>query len=321
MQRVKIVGAGQLGSRHLQALQAVSTPLEIHVIDPSPESLRVARERFEAVGQGVAHQVRYETGVTATGPTDVAIVATNADARRKAVEQLLAASPVKGLVLEKLLFDRRDDYAAVGSLVERSGARAWVNCCMRVMPPYEAIRAELAGAPVSYRVTGSQYGLVTNAIHYVDHVAHLTGCAQAAFDVSGIDAKPVASKRRGFLELTGTLAGRFADGSRCEIACYPSGNAPVVVEIFSPTHRFVVRESEGRAWHAHESTGWKWEEREARIPYQSEMTAGVVGSLLATGECGLAPLAESSRLHLALLEALRPCVRAEAPDDGHYPFT
>lgn len=321
MQRVKIVGAGQLGSRHLQALQAVAAPLEIHVIDPSPESLRVARERFEAVGKGVAHQVRYEGAFVPTGPTDVAIVATNADTRRKAVEALLAASPVRSLVLEKLLFDRRADFAPVQELLARSGTNAWVNCPMRVMPPYEEIRAELGGAPVSYRVTGSQYGLVTNAIHYVDHVAHLTGCAEAAFDVSRLDAKPIASKRRGFLELTGTLAGRFADGSHCEVACYAGGTAPVVVEIFNASHRFIVRESEGRAWHAHEASGWKWEEREARIPYQSQITTGVVESLLATGACGLAPLAESVRLHLALLEALRPCVRAEAPEDGHYPFT
>jgi predicted dehydrogenase len=321
MARVKIVGAGQLGSRHLQALQSVSKPLEIHVIDPSPESLRVAQERFEAVGMSVGHRVRYETGVTASGPTDVAIVATNANTRRKAVEALLAASPVEALVLEKLLFDRRDDYAVVQRLVEGSGARAWVNCCMRVMSPYEAIRIEIGGEPVSYRVTGSQYGLVTNAIHYVDHVVHLTGASQAFFDVSGIDARPIASKRRGFLELTGTLAGRLSDGSRFEIACYPAGSAPVVVEIFSPSHRFVIRESEGRVWHSHESTGWKWLEREVRIPYQSEMTAGVVNSLLTTGECGLAPLAESVALHLSLLEALRPCVQAEAPEDGAYPFT
>lgn len=321
MQRIKIVGAGQLGSRHLQALQAVATPLEIQVTDPSPESLRVARERFEAVGRGVAHQVRFGTAIEPTGPVDVAIVATNADARREAVEALLAASPVKSLVLEKLLFDRRADYAPVQELLERSGTRAWVNCPMRVMPPYEEIRAALGGGPLSYRVTGSQYGLVTNAIHYVDHVAHLTGCAEAAFDVSRLDPKPIASKRRGFLELTGTLLGRFADGSACEVTCHATGTQPVVVEIFSPAHRFIVRESEGKAWASSEAGGWQWEEREARIPYQSQVTTGVVESLLATGECGLAPLAESSRLHLALLEALRPCVRGEAPDDGYYPFT
>lgn len=321
MQRIKIVGAGQLGSRHLQALQGLAAPAEIRVIDPSPDSLKVARERFEAVGRGIAHQVHYEGAFVPTGPTDVAIVATNADSRRKAVEALLAASPVKSLVLEKLLFDRRADYAPVQELLARSGTNAWVNCPMRVMPPYEEIRAALGGGPLSYRVTGSQYGLVTNAIHYVDHVAHLTGCAEATFDVSRLDPQPIASKRRGFLELTGTLLGRFADGSTCEVTCHATGTQPVVVEIFTAGHRFIVRESEGKAWATGEAAGWKWEEREARIPYQSQITTGVVESLLATGACGLAPLAESVRLHLALLEALRPCVRAQAPEDGTYPFT
>jgi hypothetical protein len=321
MRRIKIVGAGQLGSRHLQALQALAEPAEIHVIDPSPASLATARERFEAAGRGVAHRVRFEARDVETGPTDVAIVATNADARRGAVEALLAVSTVRFLVLEKLLFDRREDYAAVGAALERAGARAWVNCPMRVMPCYERIRAELGGGPLGYRVTGSQYGLVTNAIHYIDHAVHLAGSAVESVDASRLDARPIASKRAGFLELNGTLVAQLADGSVCEATCYPQGTAPVVVEIFSSAHRFIVRESEGRLWHAGEASQWRWEERDAPVPYQSQITTGVVESLLADGDCGLAPYAESARTHLALLEPLRPLVRDSAPGGADYPFT
>jgi hypothetical protein len=174
---------------------------------------------------------------------------------------------------------------------------------------------------VDYRVSGSRYGLVTNAIHYVDHVAHLSGCTDFSLDTRDVDATPVPSKRPGFLELNGRLVARFAEGSRCDVVCYPEGNAPVLVEIFTGARRYIVHESAGRLWAASSHTQWTWEERDARIPYQSEMTTQVVENLLETGTCGLSPLADSLRLHVSLLDPLLDVLRARQPERDRYPFT
>ena len=321
MFRIKIIGAGQLGSRHLQALKGVKQPLDIQVIDPSEASLQVAKERYDAVSTEQAHQISFSTSFDRTDGTDVAIVATNSDVRRKALESLFDASKTKLLVIEKLLFNQRSDYAETESKLAETGAKAWVNCPMRVMPVYEKIRANIAAAPISYRVTGSQFGLVTNAIHYIDHVAHLCGCSEFELDTSGLDLTPIPSKRPGFLELNGTLVARFADGSRCEITCYSTGTAPVVVEIFNEKSRYVVRESEGKLWHAGESSKWAWLEQDAPIPYQSQITTKVIESLLNTGDCGLTPYATSARIHLQLLDPLLEFVRSQSPETTGYPFT
>lgn len=321
MFRIKIIGAGQLGSRHLQALKGVKQPLDIQVIDPSDASLQVAKERYESVPSGQEHKISFSTTFERTDATDVAIVATNSDVRRKALDSLFDASETKLLVVEKLLFNKRDDYAEVESKLRKTGAKAWVNCPMQVMPVYERIRANLAATPISYRVTGSQFGLVTNAIHYIDHAVHLSGCEEFELDISGLDITPIPSKRPGFLELNGTLVARFADGSRCEITCYQSGTAPVVVEIFNDKNRYVVRESEGKLWHAGESSKWAWVEQAAPIPYQSQITTDVIESLLRTGDCGLTPYATSVRIHLRLLDPLLELIRSQSPETTGYPFT
>ncbi len=49
MFNVAIIGAGQLGSRHLQGLKLSSSPLSITVMDSNDESLRVAKERYDVV--------------------------------------------------------------------------------------------------------------------------------------------------------------------------------------------------------------------------------------------------------------------------------
>lgn len=318
--QVAIVGAGQLGSRHLQALQAVRRPLGIHVVDPSPAALEIARQRFRAVPGSAPHVARFCPAIEPAGTIDVAIVATGADRRREAVEQLLATVPVRYLVLEKLLYQHPDDRLALEQLAG-PGTRAWVNCPMRMMRPYEDIRAELGPGRLDYRVSGSQFGLVTNAIHYLDHVAHLSGCADFSLDTREVDDRPVESKRPGFLELTGRLVARFSEGSRCDVMCHAEGDAPVVVEIFTSRRRYVVREGEGRLWAARSETGWRWEERDARIPYQSEMTAEVVESLLDRGTCSLTPLADSLRMHASLLEPLLELLRRRQPEIDRCPFT
>jgi predicted dehydrogenase len=318
---IKLVGAGQLGSRHLQALKAIDRPLEIHVVDPSAPSLATARERYEGIGGNAGHKLNYSATVPATGPVDIAIVPTSAAVRRAAIEALLAASPVKYMVLEKLLFVEPGDYQAVSNLLRDKGVRAWVNCPMRVMPVYEAIRASLGQGPVHYRVTGSQFGLVTNAIHYLDHVVHLSGCNEFELDTSGLEERAIDSKRAGYLEYNGTLSARFADGSRCDMTCYPQGNAPVVVEISTPSARFIVRESEGRLWRSTEAAAWKWEEDAAPIPFQSQMTAGIVESLLGRGTCGLSPFEASVQTHRLLLEPLLRHLKKSVPDAKSYQFT
>lgn len=320
MHRVKISGAGQLGSRHLQALQAIQTPLEIHVIDPSPQSLDVARERFEAVSQGAAHIARFAQQAQPTETTDVAIVATSASVRRKAIEELLRSSDIKYLVLEKLLFDEPEDYPAVADLLKEKGVQTWVNCPMRVMPVYQDIKRRLANKPISYRVTGSQFGLVTNSIHYLDHVCDLIGCDEFVLDTSALIKAPIASKRSGFLELNGTMTAQFADGSRCEISCYSEGNAPVVVEIFSETDRFIVRESDGIFWSSSAASNWVWKEEQCSIPYQSQITTGMVQSLLEDGTCGFTPYEVASRMHLALLEPLHKFL-GKKTGFASFPFT
>lgn len=318
--RIMILGAGQLGSRHLQALQTVRGPLEIHVVDPSARALERARERFDAAYAGMPHQVRFSRDLSPAGPTDVVIVATNADTRRAAVDQLLQTCDVRFLVLEKLVVGRPGDAAALASRLA-GGPETWVNCPMRMMPPYDRVLGEIGRGPVDYRVSGSQYGLVTNAIHYVDHVAHLSGCSQFQLDVRGVDPQPVPSKREGFVELNGRLVACFADGSRCDVVCYGDGSAPPIVEIFTPARRYIVRESEGRLWTAAASGEWRWDERDARIPYQSEMTATLVETLLETGTCPLTPLSESLELHAALLDPLLELMRRRQPDLDAYPFT
>lgn len=127
---VAIIGAGNLGSRHLQALALTDIPLAVQVVDPSEKSLDVAKERWQEMPiNPLVERVTFHKELDElNGNFDVVIVATSSKPRRAVVEKLLAKNKVRYMILEKVLFPRLSDYEDVGRLLERHNVKAWVNC-------------------------------------------------------------------------------------------------------------------------------------------------------------------------------------------------
>lgn len=319
-----IVGAGQLGSRHLQALQNIPTPLSIHVIDPSPESLTVARERFESIPRdGQTHEITFgQDFESLSKPVDIAIVATNSDHRAEAVRAILKQTTVSFMVLEKLLFRNPEDYDSIPRLLKQKNVTAFVNCSMRTMPFYFSLKEHIGSGPITYTVAASQFGLITNAIHYIDHMAFLSGGLDYHIVTDGLDPKTIPSKRRGFLELNGTLGVDFANGSHGSLTCFGTGALPVLVEIASDSYRVISRETQNKVWITSSHDEWNWKEIDAPIPFQSQMTTTVVTDLLTKKTCDLVPLEQSITLHRPLLEGLRVFLeKTQGQEIPDYPFT
>jgi predicted dehydrogenase len=300
-----LIGAGQLGSRHLQALKNVKRPLDILVVDPDTSALGLSRKRYEEINGAGNSAVRFEKELRRALPNvDVAIIATNSNARFEAARGLLEMTEVRYMILEKLLFNKREQYSMMLELLAQTGTRAYVNCSMRTMPFYSNLKGYYSRGRVSMSVNGGDYGLVTNLIHYVDYIELLSGCHEFSCSTEGLEKRVYASRRKGFVELNGVFEVFFSDGSHGSFTCYSDGKAPVLIEVMSPTDRHVIREGEKKAWAANETGGWAWKEESIDIPYQSEMTTGLVDQLLEEGKCPLVRYEQSMNTHLRLLSAL-----------------
>ena len=101
MYSIAIIGAGQLGSRHLQGLKLAQMPMCIQVIDKSPESLLTARERYEQiVPNPQVTSVEYLTTIDELAPElDLVIVATGSKPRAAILAELLSKEQVRNLLL------------------------------------------------------------------------------------------------------------------------------------------------------------------------------------------------------------------------------
>lgn len=309
MKKIIVIGAGQLGSRHIQALKKYCEPLEIYVFDPSEESLKLSQTRFDQIENSkVTHNLYLNKDLefNSIKRADLAIIATSAQVRFQMFQKLLEQVEIPHVVLEKVLFTNPQVYSKALDIIREKGVSTWVNCCMRQIGIYKFIKQSLGNSNfVSYYVSSSKFGLLTNSIHYVDHMVHVIGSFDFTVDPSGIHKDPIESKRIGFKEYTGRLDVRFANGSIGRFVNFTSGSSPIVVEISSGDERFIVRETEGVAFHCGISTNWEWRQIEAQITPQSILTTELTQQIFESGSCLLTPLEDSVKIHLPLYEPIR----------------
>jgi predicted dehydrogenase len=304
-----LVGAGQLGTRHLQALVGhAHEPINIQVVDPFEASLAMARERAEAVKNSDGYvELSYLSKLEHVFPKiDFSVIATNANCRLDVIERLLAKSHVRYLLLEKVLFQSVDKLDQALDLIERVGTDAYVNCPRRMFPIYRELREHLKDAKrVILTVEGDDWGMACNAIHFIDLWAFLSGCTDYEVDASALDSSILDSKREGYKEVTGILRGHAAGHAfHLTSRAWKAGDKePLKVRIETEQLVIDVLESKGICRIVDVAVNSE-REQSFSAPYQSQLTHLVAVSLLQHGQCELTPFKESAALHKPLLKAL-----------------
>ncbi len=316
MKNIAIIGAGQLGSRHLQALASMKHPVCIQVVDSSAESLAVAEARFKEVGSNFTGKISFHTDISALEKQiDIAIVATNSKVRRRVVEQLTANSNVKNLILEKFLFVKSDDYQAVEKLLTEKKIKAWVNCPRRMIPFYQNLQKELSGN-VEFNASGNSWGLSCNGIHLLDLFAFLTKSDNIVLSNDLIDKTVIESKRPGYIEFTGTITGKTG-GHTFLIASFPDKTPSLRININTAAVRYSIEEGpEAKVWISRLDNNWALEEQTFNMPFQSQLTNIAADEILRTGNCSLTAYKESAELHLLFLNNLISFLRKENNDNS-----
>ncbi|MDF3125830.1 Gfo/Idh/MocA family oxidoreductase [Rheinheimera sp. 1928-s] len=313
-----LVGAGELGSRHLQSMASLPD-CSIDVVEPDVLSVEKAKQRLAQV-QVNAAQIRFFQSIEQlSSQYDLALIATGAAVRFELSQELLRCAKVRYLVLEKVLFQRPEHYALMQNLLEQYEVQAYVNCPRRCYPLYRQLSLITAKTPVLMKVQGNLWGMACNSIHFIDLVSFLSSESLLSVDHSQL-VQSLQSKRVGYLEVAGTLRCVFSQGSELLLHCTADERAPtsVLIECSSAKVCFDIDEVKGSV---HRRGERELILRDMPMLYQSQLTAGVVDDLLRSGSCSLTPFAESAALHLPLIHSLLAYFRQESVELNHCPIT
>lgn len=298
MKTILLVGCGNIGFRHLQAITAMPTPA--HVIIVEPDAAAHGRIRALITAHQGPHRFDLRSSLPDQGgekPVDLVVVASSAGVRRAIVTDVLARNKVTVMVLEKVLFQSLADLDAVEDLLLESGTRAFVNCGRRYFPGYLAGRGQWAASrPLDITVAGGAFGLCSNGIHLLDLAEFLNDAPLVSVDAAGLHSGHVAAKRAGCIEVFGTMTARLANGANLSIRCDKAEVMSLRVDIMgaglhlqiNELTREIAAEGQVSAFSA-KNVSECWEIYDAAVT---------------TGHCGLTTYAASARQHRLFLTAI-----------------
>lgn len=298
---ILLIGSGNIGRRHLQALQATERPLRIIIVEPS-EQARAASQSIIPTGVSSV-DVALQANFTSIPPQcDLAIIATTALHRRAALETMLNSTTPSTVLLEKVLFTTRRDIDEVQAKFSADGIPAFVNCGRRGWPGYENLRRTLASRRgVSIEVTGSQWGLCSNSVHLLDLVDYALGDDILSLSEEMLEAEPDTAKRDGCVELYGTLAGKLAGGGSLSLTCLREPGTPVTVKFVHGREQWEVAEAAGIQTYRHDKT-------EQTVPFETRFVSTMpylYTEILDGKPSRLTPYKVSAIHHKLFIDAIR----------------
>jgi predicted dehydrogenase len=279
--KVAVIGCGELGSRHAQALSRHLDLEALSLVDPSTSSLLKAEQRVKATGYFGRITAHHEIA-SLEGTFDFIVISTSSKERAQSLEAVLEMQNSKTILLEKLLSPNRSELVRISESSHNSKVGMWVNCPMPHFSHYVEVARFLeesaSDEPIIYTVKGGDLGLVSNSIHYLDHLVHLTGRPIWSARFSP-DSFLIESKRAGYSELLGTLTAVTQLGDRLEVS-------------FTDTHAEQQLTVEIRRG----SSVWRFDEINLQFQYS------INGILISSGEISTPMQSELTHLSLDRLK-------------------
>lgn len=299
MYQVAIIGAGQLGSRHLQGLKIASSPLSITVMDNNEDSLSIAKERYDSINAiGEKNACFVNTMDDMPESLDLVIIATGSKPRAAIIKALLKHSEVKYLILEKVLFPQLSDYDEIGELLKEKNVICWVNCPRRMLGSYNFVKNHLDYSnPLEMIFVGHDWGLCCNSMHYIDVFMYLAQKEKYEINANELDRKILQSKRHGYIEMNGTLRVKTESGD-CLLLSSVVDDVPYCgVKIKNGSNSFLIDEVKGLLI-------FNGIESKINTPFQSQTTGIIVDGVLRTGFCPLSTYEKSTLYHTPFVKKL-----------------
>lgn len=302
---VVIIGAGQLGSRHLQGLKSSNIGMSIFLVDPSVGALAVALDRYDQIETEAADKsvALLESIELLPDDLDLVIIATNSGVRANVTRSLLSGKSVRNIVFEKFLFSSLSDYPLVLSLLKEKGVNAWVNCPRRMFSHYKLLKELLKDeVHVHYSLTGGEWGLACNAIHFIDCFAFTSKLKDYKVTDLELDDEVIESKRAGYIEFTGTIKGTISSDKTFSLTSIKDSQTSPVIIIKSDNWDIEIKETEGEM----KLINRKGTSETHHIDslFQSQLTGVLAKQILLAGNTELTSFEESVHLHLGFLKPL-----------------
>ena len=298
--KILLVGAGNIGIRHLQGLLTSSLKLNITVVDTSEISIKKAQSILkEKIIAKNSLQIDWKREI----PKDVkffdlAIISTSSKSRGNLIHNINKVAIINYWLIEKVLAQSKFELNLIK--IETSKSKGvWINTPRRMMSMYQTLKSKFSDKNIlRFKMIGGLWGMACNAIHFIDLVSWWTNESLSSIDTSKVNKEWIKSKRLGYFEITGDLIVKFSLGTELILRSHPVKKENIIEVEFNDREFLYINESKNIFTHNMNNVSCK------NFELQSQMTGPLVTKILKDGKCNLPELKQSIEHHEVLLDVL-----------------
>jgi len=292
-----LVGCGNIGSRHLQALVKLPYETEIEIIEPNINAQNLAKKKLNEIEYDQSlFNLTWKSSINNSKNNDLVILATPSKNRLELIKTLVELDNKRFLV-EKMVCQSKQEYELISSLINSTNSKAWVNASRRYFKSYQKIFPKSEeNSPVNLCIHAGNMGLGSNAIHFLDLFSWITKNESFRLNGDFLNSEILENKRGNeYKEFSGTIIGKSTNNSIIMINFSQEHNLPTYI-IFSDNERtLIINETDERILELPANLT-----REFKVEFQSDLTTKIVMDIFEKDNSLLPTLAESKIAHLEL---------------------
>ena len=314
--KIVLVGCGNVGSRHLQALAKLPFKAEIDIVEPNKESKSLGKSRLKDVLPNKNEsKFTWRESINDLNPgADIAIIATTSVGRGDILNQLME-SGIKKFLVEKMVCQSSEHYEQILFQLKKNNARGWVNTNLRYFNAWQKIKKYFSDSDtIHLSIIASNFSaLGTNAIHYLDLFSFFIEDYQIELNGQFLLNKLFPNKRGGnFKEFGGMITGSNKKGSTLSMTFMPESKIPNILNIAGKDKHLMVDEVNELVFDlAHNQSS----KIDFRFEHLSSLTTKIIIDILNTDGCKLTSLENSYYLHDKLFRIFNSHIKKITDED------
>ena len=307
MNKLLIVGCGELGSRFLQASISIGQFSIINIVEPNKLAVDIAKKRSEDImNNNISCQISFFENISEILDTgNLAIIATQADTRDKVFEDVVRLG-YKYIILEKIVTQSIDQYQNMQQIAAKNDVKVWVNCKTRCYPIWKYIKSKITKDDnINLHSIGGNHGLCTNGLHTIDLFNFLANSNDLNIDFIKLDATIHKTKRNKY-DTSGIIS--YKDSKNTILLDYNINHMQMPIEIITTNnYKWIVDNAARQAYEISYTNSNKITE----IPYEGDLSVSIMSrafilEILQNKTCELPTLDDCFSAHKMIYDTMLP---------------
>ena len=241
MKNVLLIGCGNIGFRHFQALISSSLPLNIYIQEKNVNNLNILKN-YVNINQKTFQNFFYIDHLNQISKNlDLAIIATLSQNRFDIIKNLFFFNKPKYLILEKPLFVFDYDYKKAEKIFKENDCKVCVNQHFSSQPAFIEIQSFFKNAKnFQMDVYGNRWGICCNAVHYIELFQSFINRDQIEVNKTNF-RKVTNSKRKPYFDIDGEISFKSSNDSILKLNNYENDDLPVEINIDFKSDKIEVK--------------------------------------------------------------------------------